>query len=771
MKRKLNHSHPVIVFGLASFVANCKSLSIDLPTLAQHRHHGKIQHPCRHSQAIRYKSYRTFHSVKPDSSEDFDGEEPQNESLQSSKSSTSLQEKLGHSFSVLQTAIAAFCAGSFLTVLSFFFFGYSFWGNDHASVYQDVSATKSVASARYFDETIPADPIQQKRKAVALYKTILEQLDQGYVHDVEPMILFETTTRAMLSTLDPYTEYISPDDMAKRQQLVGIGAFVMKAGNTPEFLDGKSVSTIMSLVPSEITLPTQLLPSEDNDMTSENAKFRVVLSLAGYAYDAGLRVGDEILEIDDQPVVGSLEGVREMLMGVPGTKVKLAFKRPGINKVQTIDVERKIVQFPNVPYAGILSNGSTISTKSAVSTESSGDIGYIRLRRFGIDAGISMKKAINSIQSDRMKGLILDLRDNSGGELLSAVQIASLFFPEGTYLGSSEGKGSLYPNESYHAGKSDLAQYGSASSDNNSKSRNGFAPNGDSSIYLDGKQVINPDNTNIVILTNQRTASASEFLAGVFQDLDKGVIIGSDESTLGKGIGQREIRLPYGSGLKLTYAKFYTPSGRCVQREQKEGINGRGKQDQSQKVFHTKNGRTVNDGKGIEVDYKSYPKTSRLSSLLSSSGAYFEFATEFCSKHQWPSIDPDFAVDDTIYNDFKSFVLKEQRMGNLNLDDVFDDQHLLKRIKTISVETNQHDSSLIQNSVANLRGKIVRDLLKDFDYCEDIIRNELEQNIIARQLPDSELIGRGLKSDELVKEAVRILEDTDKYRQLLHVPN
>ena len=113
------------------------------------------------------------------------------------------------------------------------------------------------------------------------------------------------------------------------------------------------------------------------------------------------------------------------------------------------------------------------------------------------------------------------------------MQIASLFFPNDTYLGSSEGQGS-YPNQSYRSGKLDLTQYGYANSENFSKSRNSMSSSDDNNIFKDGKQIIDPDKTNIVILTNQRTASASEFLAGVFQDSDKGVIIGSDESTLGK---------------------------------------------------------------------------------------------------------------------------------------------------------------------------------------------------------------------------------------------
>lgn len=191
----------------------------------------------------------------------------------------------------------------------------------------------------------------------------------------------------------------------------------------------------------------------------------------------------------------------------------------------------------------------------------------------------------------------------------------------------------------------------------------------------------------------------------------------------------------------------------------------------SEKVFTQKNERTVNDRRGIEVDFKAEPKTSLLSSLLSSSGAYFEFATEFCTKHPWQQSDQtNFVVNDPIYNDFKSFVMREQRRGSLKLEDVFDGQHLLEKIQMLSTESSMNDSSQIQTSVANLREKLVQELLVDFDSCGDIIRSQLEQNILARQLPDSEIIGRSLRSDELIREAVRMLENTNRYSDILRSP-
>jgi hypothetical protein len=151
------------------------------------------------------------------------------------------------------------------------------------------------------------------------------------------------------------------------------------------------------------------------------------------------------------------------------------------------------------------------------------------------------------------------------------------------------------------------------------------------------------------------------------------------------------------------------------------------------KVFYTTNGREINDRAGIEVDYLVEPKTSFLNSILSSSGAYFAFASEYNTRLNQASYydDDESVVNDGVYGNFKSFVLKEEKRGNLDLlNYYFDDQHLLETITQLSYETN-HDSAQIQISLANIRRQIVQDLLSEFESCNEIIRFELEQNILA----------------------------------------
>ena len=696
--------------------------------LLQHRFHlFYYRPPSRIRQKIRlhtpvYSSNYTSANEYNDETRDHGGER-------------SLQQRFGRYLSVFKTASIAFSMGSLAAIIS------SMILLNRTFNYNPAEGISKSLSSR----TTSQPKSIQIQKSVTLYRSILETLTSSYADDINTDEMLETSVDSMLSTLDPYTEYLSQNDLAKRKNLVGIGAFVMKAGTHDSMtLDGKSVSNIISGIPSAIKLPTQLLDEKD----AKTQAFKVVLSLEGYAYDAGLRVGDELISIDghlissngnDASTMPSLEDVRDLLVGVPGTKVKLQFTRPGVAGIQTIEVERKNVQFPSVPCACLLKQ-----------TNDGNYIGYIRLRRFGNNAGESMKAAILSLQtkasqeSDRdgaLKGLVIDLRDNSGGELIEAIRIASLFVPDGTYLGSSKGEGSMMPNLSYYSGKLDLTQFGYPSQSN--------------AIAQDtNQQMIDPDRTHVVILTNKQTASASEFLAGVFQDLDLGVILGNDKETLGKGIGQRELPLPYGRALKLTYHEFYTPSGRCV------SINRSKQSEPPSKVFYTVNGRTLNDRRGINVDIRIKTPRSLLNELLSSSGAYFKYSSQWSEKHPSAKF---VGVDDEIYNDFQSFVSQEQRRGNLKLETLFDDKQILKQMELLSKSLAEKNLSLL----ARLKQQIVKDLLVDFESAKDIIQNELELNLLARDSPDSVLIKRGLKSDGVVREAVKMLESINTFDTIL----
>ena len=704
-------------------------------------------HPSLHRRLLLYSS-NSGNESSDEGASVLKAEDPDNEpNLQ--------QHRFGRYWYVFKTASIAFVAGSLSAlILTMILFNQSFDYNP-AATYQSADMSTSLLPTR----TKSLSESNQMHQSVTLYRSILETLTSGYVDDINTDEMLETSVDSMLSTLDPYTEYLSQKDLAQRRNLVGIGAFVMKSGVSSDSvtLDGKSASKLVSGIPSAIKLPTQLL---DEPQFHNKQTFKVVLSLEGYAYDAGLRVGDELISIDGQSITGddastmpSLEEVRKLLVGVPGTKVTLILTRPGVAGVQTIDVERKLVQFPSVPCATLLKQTND------------GSIGYIRLRRFGSDAGESMKAAIQSLQTkasqeasstksqpdNALTGLVLDLRDNAGGELIEAIKVASLFVPDNTYLGSSKGEGSMMPNQSYYSGKLDLAQFSNPSQSN-------------TIVQETDQQMIDPDTTHLVILVNKQTASASEFLAGVFQDFDLAVIVGDDKETLGKGIGQREIPLPFSRALKITYHEFYTPSGRCVQRqyEQNRSKQNPRRHTQSNEVFYTSNGRKLNDRRGVQVDCRIKPKKSQLSELLSSSGAYYKYASQWTANH--PSVKVD-EVDNKMYKDFQSFVSREQERGSLKLEEVFDDKHIVQQIELISKSSSNRDL----RSVARLKDEIVKDLLTDFERSKDIIKAELELNMLTRDVPDSVLIERSVKSDGLVKEAVKLLlEHSNTYDAILN---
>ncbi len=706
--------------------------------LARVHHHHRLQDINLHTKPHYYYSSRQHHTLlysnNSANNSVSSGENGTPSEIEGTGSESSFRQRFGRYFSAFKIASTAFVAGSMsIFILSMALFHQSFDYNPAVS-YQGVADISTTLPTRA--KSKPAS--NEMQQSVALYRSILDTLSRSYVDDINTDEMLETSVDSMLSTLDPYTEYLSQTDLARRQKSVGIGAFVMKSevNSDTVTLDGKSASKILSQIPSAIPLPRQLLGEED----VKSQYFKVVLSLEGYAYDAGLRVGDELLSIDGQDIIGdlTLENVRELLVGDPGTTVEVQFTRPGVSGVQTVNVERRIAQISSVPCATMLEKS----------------IGYIRLRRFGGDAGESMKAAIRSLQSKAsqdtissplhsdtaLKGLVLDLRDNSGGELVQAIQIASLFVPDHTFLGSSKGEGSMMPNQSYYSGSYPQTTESSLTQNTN-------------------QQLIDPDKTHIILLTNKQTASASEFLAGVFQDLDIGVIIGNDKETLGKGIGQRELPLPFGRALKLTYHEFYTVSGRCVSKQRP------GHPTQASRVFYTSTGRRINDRRGIQVDVRTTAQRSLLNDLLSSTGAYYQFASEWYARNPSAQVD---GINDKIYKEFRAFVSREQQRGHLKLEETFDNKRMLQQIELVSNASNNRKSSL--QSVGRLKQQIAKDLLSEFDSpkCRDIIRSELELNLLARVSPDSLLIERSSKTDGLVKEAVKILKSSNSYDTILN---
>ena len=322
----------------------------------------------------------------------------------------------------------------------------------------------------------------------------------------------------------------------------------------------------------------------------------------------GFRCGDEITAIDGVPVQGlTASECTTKMKGKPGTSVVFTVKKVYTGEVKDVTVVRERIKLPDVEYAGMLEDGTT---------------GYILQSGFTEGVGAEVKAAVQRLKTQGMQKLVLDLRSNGGGLLQEAVNIVSLFVPKGTVVVTAKGK--------------------------------------DESSAIEYKTTTDPVDTElpIVVLVNSTTASSSEIVAGALQDFDRATIMGS--RTYGKGLVQSIRPLPYNGKLKVTTAKYYTPSGRCVQaidysRRNEDGSVGH-IPDSLTREFKTAHGRTVRDGGGITPDVTlKNQEYSRLTYSVVMSGIVEQYALEYVRKH--PSIAPldDFHFTDTDYKDFVEF--------------------------------------------------------------------------------------------------------------------
>jgi carboxyl-terminal processing protease len=332
---------------------------------------------------------------------------------------------------------------------------------------------------------------------------------------------------------------------------------------------------------------------------------------ANPAQKGGLMAGDKILEIDGKTMFKkSTEQVSDALKGPKGTVVKVLVERINEGK-KTIEITRDEIKIPDVPYYGIIKD----------------KVGYISLSSFTQTAAEEVKKGIKEMQKNGMTQLILDLRGNGGGLLIEAVKIVNFFVPKDQVVVFTKGR---VKEENY--------------------------------VYKTMEEPI-ALGLPLIILIDEGSASASEIVAGSLQDLDKAVIIG--EQSYGKGLVQRTYDLKYGSKVKITIAKYYTPSGRCVQRleyyDKESGAKPKDIPDSLLRKFKTKNGREVIDGRGIDPDISiEKEELSRLSALLFTKNILFNYATAYHAANKEIKGADEFRLTEEEYTAFKNYVIKEK---------------------------------------------------------------------------------------------------------------
>ena len=474
-----------------------------------------------------------------------------------------------------------------------------------------------------------------------IYNSVWRELDINYVDTLNHEKLNDIAINSMLQSLDPYTVYIPEQQEEDLKAMTtgiygGIGAVVQK----------------------------------HNDY--------VVISEPRYgltAYKNGILAGDEIVSIDNENMKGkTVSYVSNKLKGIPGSEIKLKLRRHGENKLIEKTFHREAIHINSIEYYGVVADS----------------IGYIALTDFTDQSYNDFKVALTALKDKNIKRLVIDLRNNGGGLVSEAVNIASMFLPKGTNIVSMRDK----------------------SAKNERKYKTPFVP-------------IMPD-IPLAIIVNENSASASEILAGAFQDLDRAVIVGA--RSFGKGLVQAIRQLPYGGYLKVTTAKYYLPSGRCIQSIDYDGSAGERPKtipDSLTNKFKTVGGRTVRDKSGITPDVSvESEKGNYISYYLFTDNIIFDFATQYYYSHPKIENPSTFNITDDEYNSFISFVKSKNFTYKLESEKML--SQLRKLVETEGYLT-QTDTLLKQLSPM-LKADVERDLR---DFRKDI-QKLLESEIVKR---------------------------------------
>lgn len=541
-------------------------------------------------------------------------------------------------------------------------------------------AVAALAAMAFIGHAETRSPKADINSNVTIFNSVVKELQSNYVDTIDIESAVKTAIDAMLNKLDPYTEYMPRKEQEEFRSLnsgeyAGIGSYIM-ARNGNVYISG----------------PHQGSPADR----------------------AGLRSGDLIMSIDTVTVLGmTTEQVSSRLKGQRGTTVRVTVKRPYVeDSIITVEMVRDKIMIPAVPYSGLVGD----------------DIGYIQLSQFSEKSADEVLDALNRlVEENRIKGLILDLRENGGGFLESAVKILGYFLPKGTEVLRTRGKGVM-----------------------------------EERVYKTSGKPVAPD-LPLVVLTDGGTASASEITAGALQDLDRAVIMG--DRSFGKGLVQTTREIPYDGMLKVTVARYYIPSGRLIQAIDYSHRNPDGSvariPDSLTTEYRTAAGRIVRDGGGITPDLKvQYPEISRLTYNVVRDNWAFDFANRYAATHE--SIPPadEFVVDDSIYEDFKAFIDPEK----FNYDKVC--VTILGNLREAAkIEGYMSDS--IEAEISRLEAMLKHPLDKDLDTNRKSIVPYLEREIANRYYYQPGEISSFLRYDPAVDSAVQVLHDAARYKAIL----
>ncbi len=507
-------------------------------------------------------------------------------------------------------------------------------------------------------------------KAIEVYTNVYKEVNTYYVDDIEPNKLMRTGIEAMVSSLDPYTNYISETDveLARLRQsgkYQGIGAKI-------EYIDG---------------LPTIMVLFKDQP-----------------ADKAGLKTGDRLLEIDGRETAGyNREQLEEIMRGFPGTTMKLTVERPGGGK-KNLELLRGDVSIPNVPYSGMLAN----------------NVGYVALTTFTQKAGKNVRDAVSKLRADNpdLKGVVLDLRNNGGGLLNEAVDIVNIFVPKDELIVTTKGKVREW-DRSYKTKGNPL------------------------DLELP-----------VAVLINNKSASASEIVSGALQDFDRGVLIG--QRSYGKGLVQNIMETGYGSRVKITTAKYYIPSQRCIQALEYRDGKPFDIPDSERAVFKTRSGRKVLDGGGVapDIDLPVLGGKNITKGLLEEH-VIFDFVNEWVTNHN--TID---SVADFRFKDWDKFISFLQRG---------DYEYTSKAEEALekALEATKEEGYDIEAALKAIQAQVDQEQLAAIQGYKAEIISIIEKEIAGRYYYQRGEVQMGLRNDKEVQEAIAVLNDPARYAELL----
>ena len=426
------------------------------------------------------------------------------------------------------------------------------------------------------------------------------------------------------------------------------------------------------------------------------------------AAKAGLKVGDKITQVNGKDAKGkTVIEIENIFQGVPGTTLNMTIQRPGVNKPVDISLVRGEVNVPNVPYFSMVDP----------------EIGYVNLTTFTRNAGKNIRNAIVELRGqapDGMKGMVLDLRNNGGGLLNEAVEICNLFVDKGETVVTIKGKVKEW-DRNFRTESSTL----------------------DKEIPL-------------VVLINKRSASASEIVSGVMQDFDRGVLMG--QRSYGKGLVQNTRDIGYNAKLKLTTAKYYIPSGRCIQSVEYKDGEPVDIPDDKRTPFKTRGGRQVLDGGGVKPDvYLDKPELAPIVKNLVDQHLIFDFVSEFCSKN-----DSIVAIEEFNFTGFNDFV---KYLEDRNFKYETDLEKLVNQLKETATKENQQ----IDREIKDIQSKI--DQVKKTALMDekDTIINLIELEIAGRYYFQRGKTKMKLRNDDELESAIDLLKDSKRYKEILGI--